>query len=261
MGFRTRNLDRLGNSIEVTFPTDDAGFVGRECPDRKCLGYFKVRPGTGLTGDDLPCHCPYCGHTDDSDNFLTSAQVKYAESVVLRRFTEAFERDLKQLEFNHRPRPGTFGIGISLKVTPAARVPIRHYRERKLETHVTCTNCTLNYAIFGLFAYCPDCREHNSLRVLEKNLEVITKLLALAASQEDPELRLQLVEDALENCVSAFDGFGRETCRVRAHRSSNPNSVAQISFQNIERADQRLRTLFGIEIMSSLSQPEVQAAR
>jgi len=261
MGFNLRNLHRLGNSIEVTFPTDGDGFVGRECPDRTCLGYFKVRPGTGLSGPGLQCHCPYCGHTADGSDFATPEQVEYAKSVAVRQFTDAFNRDLKRLEFNHRPRPGTFGIGISLKVTPGRPTPIRHYRERSLETHVHCSKCTLDYAIYGWFAFCPDCGEHNSVQVLEKNLEIIAKQLALADSLQDADLKRLLIEDALENCVSAFDGFARESCRVRAHRSSDPDGAAQISFQNLDRAAHRVRALFGIEFTTCLTENEMKSAR
>ncbi len=261
MGFNLRNLQRLGSSIEVTFPRDEEGFVGRECPNRNCLGYFKVKPGTGLTGPDLACHCPYCGHAGRSDTFLTPDQIEYARSLAMRRVGEALQRDLKGLEFNHRPRPGSFGIGVSVKFTPGTPVPIRHYRERSLETHITCAKCTLDYAIFGLFAFCPDCREHNSGQMLEKNLELIVKQLALAESQTDADLKRQLTEDALENCVSAFDGFARESCRVRGAKSVDPIGAAQISFQNLDRADQRLRTLFQVELSTCLAAHEWQSAR
>lgn len=261
MGINTRNLQRLGNKFEVTLPKDEQGYIGRECPEKECLGYFKVRPGTGLSGPDLQCHCPYCGLAAESSNFTTPAQIEYAKSVALRQITQAFHKDLKSLEFDHRPRPGTFGIGISLKVTPGSPIPIRHYRERALETHVTCLKCTLDYAIFGLFAFCPDCGEHNSGQVLEKNFEVIAKQLALADTLSDVDLRRQLIEDSLENCVSAFDGFARETCRVRAHRSSDAGAAVQMSFQNLQRAEQRTRTLFGIDFTSCLSVDELQAAR
>lgn len=261
MGFSTRNLQRLGNTVTVTFPTDEQGFLGRECPHQACLGYFKVRPGTGLSGPDLQCHCPYCGHAAGGETFATPEQVEYAKSIALRQFTEAFRRDLKQLEFNHRPRPGTFGIGISLKVTPGAPIPIRHYRERGMETHVSCAKCTLDYAIFGLFAFCPDCGEHNSGQVLEKNLEIILKLVELAESQTDVDLKRQLIEDALENCISAFDGFARESCRVRASRSTDPEAAVKVSFQNLDRAAQRMRTLFGIDLTKCLAEEDLRFVR
>ena len=123
-------------------------------------------------------------HTDDLDaigsddlildKFFTKAQVEYAKSVVMREVTGALLKDLKTLEFNYRPR-GAFGIGISMKVTgqPTA---IRRYREPKLETEVVCEKCTLHYTIYGVFGFCPDCAVHNSLQILNKNLELVQKL-------------------------------------------------------------------------------------
>jgi hypothetical protein len=39
--------------------------------------------------------------------------------------------------------------------------------------------CTLDYAIYGVFAFCPDCGAHNSLQMLQKNFKVIPKLMRL----------------------------------------------------------------------------------
>ena len=180
--FNTRNLDRLGNQVRVTMKADEDGYFGRECPIKECLGYFKVTPGTGIQGP-APCHCPYCGHSGDSNTFWTQEQLEYAKSVALRQFTDALHSDLKSMEFEHRPR-GSFGVGISLKFKPGAPVPIRYYREKALETEVVCDHCTLRYTIYGVFGWCPDCGVHNSLQILGKNLELARKQLVLAESVE-----------------------------------------------------------------------------
>ena len=46
-----RELDRLGRSISVPIHADEDGYVGRECPEAGCQGYFKITPGTGLAGE------------------------------------------------------------------------------------------------------------------------------------------------------------------------------------------------------------------
>ena len=131
------------------------------------------------------------------------------------RFSEALNEDLKGLEFEHKPK-GAFGIGISMKLQPGAPIPIRHYRERQLETHIRCDTCTLEYAVYGLFGFCPDCATHNSLQILLRNLALVEKQIALAGGLEEADFRQHLIEDSLENCISAFDGFGREASRVFA---------------------------------------------
>jgi len=231
-----------------SLPPDEAGFIGRECPVAECEGYFKLQPGTGLKGENLPCHCPYCGHGSGSDKFFTKAQVEYAKSVVMREVTGALLKDLKSLEFNHRPRGG-FGIGISMTVS-GQLTPIRCYREKKLETEVVCDRCTLRYTIYGVFGFCPDCAAHNSLQILNKNLELVEKLLAVAETQES-QVAQHLIENALEDCVSAFDGFGRETCRVFASKAVKPEKAAEIRFQNIVGSRDRVMEQFGIDFAAT----------
>jgi hypothetical protein len=247
-GFNTNNLDRLGDAFSVPIKPDEEGYLGRECPVEECQGYFKITPGTGVKGP-APCHCPYCGHSGDNETFWTHEQIEYAESVVLRQISDAFHQDLKSMEFDHPPR-GSFGIGISLKVTGGAPLPIRHYREKELETEVACDNCTLRYTIYGVFGWCPDCGIHNSLQILIKNLELAEKQLALAVSL-GKELSDHLTGDALENIVSAFDGFGREICAKRA---------SEIHFQNLEGARRRVQEAFGFDFADVLAPADWQNA-
>lgn len=251
MSFNLRNLPGRVNQITVSIPKNEDGFTGRECPVKDCEGYFKIKPGTGLTGENLPCHCPYCGHTGPMNQFWTKEQIEYAKSVAVRRVSEAFVRDLKQLEFDHKPRGG-FGIGISMKLKPGTPPPIRYYREKTLETHVTCSKCTLEYAVYGVFAYCPDCGVHNSLQMLQKNLALARKQLAVADAQTDGDFQRYLIEDALENCVSAFDGFARERARAFSSRSSDTAAAESMRFQNLRRSGTRIKTVFGIDLQTGI---------
>jgi hypothetical protein len=237
----SNNLRRLGDQVSVPISPDEEGYIGRECPVETCLGYFKITPGTGVKGP-APCHCPYCGHVAGQSSFFTPEQIEYAKSVVIRQVTDAFHADLKALEFDHKPR-GAFGIGISMKVNRSNPPPIRHYREKQLETKVTCDNCTLKYAIYGVFGWCPDCGAHNSLQILSKNLELAKKELALAGTV-DADLAEHLIGDALENVVSAFDGFAREIC---SHKS------ADVRFQNLIGARRRVRETFGFDFADELN--------
>jgi hypothetical protein len=111
-----RHLRNLGNQLHVSLPTDGSGYLGRECQNADCKGYFKIVPGTGLSGV-ADCHCPYCGHTADQSEFSTPDQVEYAKSIAIRKVTDAVVKDLKGLEFDSKPK-GAFGIGLSMKVEP-----------------------------------------------------------------------------------------------------------------------------------------------
>jgi hypothetical protein len=245
--FSTSNLDRLGSQFSIPIAADEEGYLGRECPIQDCLGYFKITPGTGVKGP-APCYCPYCGHKGESNTFFTQEQIEYAKSVVLRKVTDAIHQDLKSLEFEHKPQ-GFLGIGISLKVK-STPLPIRHYREKELETAVVCDGCTLRYAIYGVFGWCPDCGAHNSLQILLKNLELARKELILAKTAET-DLANHLVGDALENAVSAFDGFGRAICARKS---------ADIRFQSIPAAKRKVHDTFGFDFADGLRPDEWECA-
>ena len=248
------HLRRLGNSISIPIPADENGFTGRECPQLHCEGYFKIQIGTGLKGKGLPCHCPYCGHAAEHDQFWTKEQIKYVRSIAMQRISDAIHKDLKKLEFNHKPK-GSFGIGVSMKVRRGQRPRIHYYREQQLETEVVCSICTLRYSVYGVFAFCPDCGQHNSLQILDKNLELVGKMLELATGAEKG-LAEKLIENALEDCVSAFDGFGRELCRVHANKARNSVKLEKMNFQNLDGARKGFLDLFGIDLCTELKPEE-----
>lgn len=236
--------------MSINIPPDEHGYVGRECPE--CEAYFKIKPGTGLEEIDT-CTCPYCGHTEDAGSYFTQAQIDYATSIAVNKAMGSLIKELKKHEFNYRPRGG-FGIGMSLNVEGKPS-PIQYYREDKLETEAVCDNCTLAYSVFGVFGFCPDCGIHNSQQIFEKNLELITKVLDLVPTLEE-ELQDHFISDALENVVSAFDGFGREVCRIFADKATDPAKASSISFQNPAGAHKNVQTLFGLDLSLPLTASE-----
>ncbi|MFO1512399.1 MAG: hypothetical protein U1F83_05715 [Verrucomicrobiota bacterium] len=222
--------------VSVELPTDNKGLTARECPN--CKRIFKVKNGTGLKGKDLPCHCAYCGHVKRHDEFHTKEQVKYAKSVVMRKFTDSLHTQMKKVK--------------SLKVEVKSPYPIRYYYEKALETDVVCDQCTLVYAIYGEFAFCPDCGSHNSVTILKKNIEFVGKMLSLAEAQEQA-MAARLVGDALENLVSTFDGFGREVCSVASPKAVKPAEAKDLRFQNLAGTQKRLQQQFGFDLAAFLS--------
>jgi hypothetical protein len=163
---------------------------------------------------------------------------------------------LKSMEGPIGPQNGF--IKMSMTLREGSPVPIFQYREKDLETYVLCEQCTLNFAIYGVFAYCPDCGAHNSLLMLNRNLDLIEKMLAVAKQQEG-DIRDQLVADSLENAVSAFDAFGRESVRI----APRPDGQAELtcSFQNLSGANQRLVQAFGIKLLNLVTEEWKSAVR
>jgi hypothetical protein len=220
--------------VRVELPCDADGYTGRECPS--CKKYFKVKEGTGLPGP-APCHCPYCNHTAETQEFVTADQLEYAQSVALNRLSGALLATLKTMERRPDPR-ALVSIGVKVSGSPE---PIIHYSERELEERITCAACTLQYTIYGAFGFCPDCGVHNSLQIVNTNFDLILRMLDLAKSAPE-EVSGKLVENALEDAVSCFDGFGRELCSGLRFN---------LSFQNIEVARDRLAKEMGLDIAST----------
>jgi hypothetical protein len=237
---RTRNLKALPKTFSISLPADADGYIGRECPQDDCKRYFKVTPGTGLKGINT-CRCPYCGHEGPSKTFFTQAQIDHALSVVKNKVIGALLKDMKSMEFSHRG--GAIGLSMRVHGQPP---PIRGYTEQVLETESVCDACTLRYAIYGVFGFCPNCGAHNNLSILDANLRVVAKMLSLAATV-DADVAKSLVENALEDCVSAFDGWGRAVCEVFADKAADPTKVGKISFQNVMRAQEVLKIQFAFD--------------
>jgi hypothetical protein len=239
-------------NFNVPIPKDENGMIGRECPISDCLGYFKIKPGTGLTGEGLPCYCPYCGHAGAHSTFHTPDQVEYGRSVGIRKVTDMLVGEMKRSLERTIPASGPFGIGLSIKVERGTPRPIRYYREKELETNVACSDCTLEYAIYGVFGFCPDCGVRNSLQILQKNLQLARKEIELAATVDNIELREHLIGDALENIVSSFDGFGREFVARHSAKATSSSQASKMSFQNLQIVDDKLNELFSFRLSSSV---------
>ena len=244
------HLERLEKKMQIPIATDENGYLGRECPKSECEGYFKITPGTGLQGV-TDCFCPYCGHKGHYSEFTTKDQIEYATSIAIRKVTDALEKDLKAMEFETKPK-GPFGIGFSLKIESGRPHPIYWYREEELETHIICSNCSLNYAVYGVFAYCPDCGEPNTLQIFRENLKLVRKSIEISQNVEK-KLGQNLIENAFEDCISSFDGFGRELCHINGIKSKFPERVHKISFQNLNGAKDSVKDHFGFDLSQGLS--------
>ena len=240
----------MDTSIKIKLQKDDSGFTGRECPSSDCEKYFKIQFGTGLPGN-VPCTCPYCGHKGPHNEFMTQDQNELVLSAAKQHVTELLQKEFKKLEL--KPKRNQF-ISLEVKVSDF-RTPLHCYSEKELEQIVVCDNCTLRYAIYGAFGFCPDCSQHNSYQILNANLAVSEQQLDLADSANS-EVAARLVKNILENAVSAFDGFGRETCSVYSEKASDSTKAKKISFQNIALAADKVNELFSVDIRDSLTEDD-----
>lgn len=252
-----RHSRELGTDFAVELPADETGHVGRQCPNPPCGKYFKVE-STARFDANTHCLCPYCGHRDEHEEFHTPEQIAYAKSLLTQEVEEAAVRELKRLarDFNRRSRGNILGIEMDVEPSP---VQLRRYSEKILETYLACDKCEFQYAVYGVFAFCPECGQHNSVQTLAKNIDIVNKMLDRSDGSAD-ELRQKDIENALAGCVSAFDGFGRELCRIHTAKCSDPAKLVRVSFQNLDGARQNVRYLFGVDLAAGLTADEWTAA-
>lgn len=192
----------------INLPTDEKGFIGRECP--KCHKYFKVKFETGLLTSK--CRCPYCNYTGENSKFFTKDQIEYAENIAEREVNkQVIEPAFRKLErsFKEVGKRGLFQIEVKTQHS-FKRFTLNDYQEKEVETYVTCDNCGLEFAIYGVFANCPNCGELNALIIFRKSIEVVRKKIHLLDSiKNDVELQKSILEDAISRGVSSFDAFGK----------------------------------------------------
>lgn len=229
----------MDKTIRVSLPTDENGLTGRQCPT--CGEYFKLRFGTGLPISTTMC--PYCRHQAGSGDFLTDDQREYALSIVKRQVVapilQDFQRSLKRM--THTSPAGL--IRISVRTSPIS-FPLHRYREQDVETHVTCDSCALEFAIFGVFAGCPDCGQLNAWVVFEKSITVTAKRLLLIENlgTADPEMCEALLRDTLISACAAFDGIGKA---LREYYPTVFPAKPVNLFQNIPALSQALERALG----------------
>lgn len=242
------------DGMSISLPTDTDGLVGRECPVEECEGYFKIKLETGIVEDGYDkCFCPYCGHKSVQDQFWTKEQVKYVESVVVGEIQNVIGNEVKK--WDRRLKTSSRNSFVELRVSyKKSHRPIAYYAEKDLESHLICDNCTLEYAVFGKFAYCPDCGVDNTLQILRKNMELVHKLLVSAKEDEDSDFQGHLIQNALEDVVSTFDSFGRNS--VRLLTKNTDKSEISISFQNIIKAREKVQNEFSFDICDGLEDDE-----
>jgi hypothetical protein len=240
----------MNKKIEIKFPTNEHGLTGRECPF--CGGYFKVKFGTGLR--TFECICPYCGQKEQHDKFLTKAQNEYVKSVVAR---DVLGPELKKLEQSLRDlERSTRGGFLQIKMTTSGfDFPLKCYKERDLETHITCDSCGLEFAIYGVFANCPDCERLNALTILGKSIEVAGKKIRFLDSLDpsDSELKEAVLADALSGGVSSFDGFGKA---LRARYPEVFSEQQRNLFQNLSLLSSCLERSIGRSLPALIGDKE-----
>jgi DNA-directed RNA polymerase subunit RPC12/RpoP len=248
--------------MTITLPTDQDGRMARACPDAGCSpGFFKVKPGTGLTGKQVAAYCPYCRSSADPNDFATYEQLRYAKDIAVREAHKGLDAIVKD----------AFGIGpsgkrnlggglISMEVSykPGALPHLRRPFEDEVRRDVVCPHCRLDHTVFGLAMWCPDCGHDIFLAHVAAELQVTRVMLGDVPRREEllgKRVASKDVENCLEDAVSIFEASMKAMIRraLREKGQSSEGIEAQLkrignSFQSISRTKDQLRELLGLDV-------------
>jgi hypothetical protein len=176
---RTRTVTVLGHALPVTFqlpdgasfdgesfdgslnfhisiPSDERGFLGRECPECEQVFRMSVEDYDALP-DDLRLWCVYCGHNDDHSEFLTTQQqervMRVAQDVGVQLVQELLDDTFGSMA--RRNRGGSFAV--TYRSGPFFPEPLPGISEEELVRERACESCGVHYAVFGEHRFCPVC--------------------------------------------------------------------------------------------------------
>uniref|UniRef100_A0A7V3KNJ7 HEPN domain-containing protein n=1 Tax=candidate division WOR-3 bacterium TaxID=2052148 RepID=A0A7V3KNJ7_UNCW3 len=268
----TRRIGPNDYEIHITIPPDSDGMVGRECTDPACSpGYFKVKPGTGITEGHVIAYCPYCRHEDEPGSFFTQAQKDYAIKILENETIKGVDnmiQDALGLGPSNRKKFGSGFMSIEMSYTPSRPNIVSRPLEEELRRDIICPSCGLEHAVFGLATWCPDCGTDIFLVHVEAELAVVRKILgAVDSRRSDLGARVAArdIENALEDVVSVFEAVLKVI--TKRYLLKNGVSVVEItrilnkvvrnSYQNVETAADTFRAQLGMELFEGISDSDI----
>ena len=218
--------------LSISVPTD-SGFIGRSCAS--CHRYFKVH----VDFLDKLLHCAYCGVGSSKEDLLTADQRRHVKQAGLEKAKEIAYREVdrmmadlarrfrgqKHITFKHKP------------VNYRARLVTPTYRERKVDSEITCPQCGTRFQVYGIFGYCPGCTSEQTL-IYDANVEIIQSEVHGSA---DPRRALR---HAYGDLVSTFETI----CKRHANRLH----ITGGRFQDLFDARKTFKDAVGIDMLETV---------
>jgi hypothetical protein len=265
--------DKDANGRDMFFiplEPDEDGMVGRECPQTDCQPrYFKIAPRTlpensgeddSTSGPDI-LFCPYCGHQDGLQQFITYDQLEWAKSLFLGDMVRETQRVTRRAFRSTRTPSKKSMFSVRLTYKPGRLPSVRHYAEKELKSIVECDECNMKYAVYGISIFCPCCGKGNLALHLARSIELINALLEMKTQVEETAGKdggYHLLGNCLEDCVSLFEGFLKviysQALRATCSEDEREAKLGGLrnSFQNVSRAERIFKDDLGYELLSSI---------
>lgn len=233
------------NCLLVIVASDQEGFFGRNCP--RCRGYFR----TNAAGQQT--RCPYCRLTTGTHSFLSESQRKYVAAYA-ELFLDGFESG----------RDVTIDID-ELGQREGVNAPPSSFAEEKQQTRFRCKQCPTSADIIGRHGYCPSCGRRNSYDVLSLTLDALDERVSNPRySQQERDLRDAEWRTIVRDCVSSFEGFGRDLLQELARIPASParrKVIEGITFHNPLAAARVIAECFAIDLLKGLGQEDQEFLR
>jgi hypothetical protein len=224
-----------GFTLTVSMPTGDDGLLPLVCPvepDHQ----FKVRVIQSSGGSPSDCHCPYCGHTAPTWDFMPAQMARVQEAAAgfgeqyLQQIFSDMLGDVARRNSGLSYRPGT--------LPPTRSLPA--YEIEPTRRSMTCLQCGETFAVYGLAIYCPECGQLAPQQQFAELVRVQRDRLA-ALERLDDDIRRELEEAGVFtiNYEGTFkDGFtALETYLKNRFDREATNVTKQPSSTTFQRLD------------------------
>lgn len=175
---------------------------------------------------------------------MRSMGKKIAYEKIVFPMLDDFSRSLKRLE--HSSSKSFIKIKVS-STRSHPHFPINYYSEKDLETEVICDACELQFAVYGVFASCPDCAKINAYTIFRKSLEVSKKKLEFILQHQEVarDFLDRELKEILSDTVSSFDGLGKAL--QEKYPALAPKKIKNL-FQKIDVLDGVFENMTGVKL-------------
>lgn len=227
----------------ISLPTDQ-GFLGRECNNPECKRYFRVH-SESLKSE---MYCPYCGVQFANDKLWTDEQSKYAQAVAEEKAKEYFHQEIDKM-FSKLARQTSGNKFVMFTHKPShyrAKHILPRYKEPQVDSELVCPACNFRFQVYGIFGYCPGCRNENLL-IYDANLDIIKREVSIS---QDPQRALR---HAYADLVSTFESFCKKKAQLFATETAR--------FQMLFEARKFFKDCLGVDIFDGLDKDDLLALR
>lgn len=259
--------------MTITIPADADGRIARKCPSDDCSpGYFKVKPGTGITVNHQIAFCPYCHNSSEPNGFTTEEQVRYAKDFAVREVKQELSNMIQNaldIGPSGKKKMGNDILSIEMTYKSSPLPHVRRPLEEELKRDVICPNCGLDHSVYGLASWCPDCGEDILFTHIESEYNVIkimTHDIQRRQEQLGPRVAAKDIENCLEDTVSIFEAVVKIFINRLLHKKGL--SIPEIDdffkikianrFQSIPRTEQFLKSEFQIILHESIDMKKIE---